>query len=110
MSKIDLSNKVERIEAFEERLGVRIENVSVWFDDEEEDISILFEFHSASGTTISQDITVEIVAYNNRGQIIAKEEDFYFQERFWGFETCKCYLEEISPKNISKIRVYPIAG
>lgn len=107
MNKIDLSKKIERLEAFEEKYAVRIENVSAWFDNDSGWISVLFELHPQVGTTLAKDIVVAIVAYNNKGQIIAKAEESYSAEEFWGFAVSDCFLAEISPQDISKIRIFP---
>lgn len=107
MSKIDLSNKIERIEAFEEKFAVRIESASVWFDDEWDGVSVLFELHPKSGTTIPMNLRVVAAVYNGRGQIITASEQLYSSEEFWGFAIGDLELGEIPLSEISKIRVYP---
>ena len=107
MSKIDLSEKIERLEAFEERHAVRIEGASAWFEYNE--LSVLSELHPRTGTTIGKDLKVVAAAYNSKGQIIAKGEEYCMAESFWGFAVCECYVGEIPLKEISKIKLYPTA-
>jgi hypothetical protein len=109
MIKIDLSNKIERLHAFEEKFSVHIENAAAWFDNEEENISIFFETHPRSGTTISRNLKAVVSVFNNRGQIVTTEEVLYLAENFWGFETSLIALYDLSWDDISKIRIYPAA-
>ncbi len=107
MSMIDLSSKIERLEAFEERLSVRIENASAWFSDGSNYLHVLFELHPQTGTSLSNDIDVIIAVYNSKGQLVAKDRHLYLAKRFWGFEATKCLIGQININEITKIRIYP---
>ena len=109
MSKIDLSGKIERLEAFEEKHKVHIENASAWFDDSNGWVSVLFELHSETGTTLSKDLKVIIAVYNPEGQIVETIETLHQVEKFWGFGLCNRSVGEIPLKDVAKIRIYPIA-
>ncbi len=107
MSKIDLSGKIEHLDAFEEKFHVRLENVSAWLDDEYDGVSVLFELHPKSGTTISINLRVVVAVYNGKGQIITTSEQLYSSEDFWGFAIGDLQLGEIPLNEVYKIRVYP---
>jgi hypothetical protein len=104
---IDLFGRIERLEAFEEKFSVRLENVSAWFDNEYDGVSVLFELHPKSGTAISMNLRVVVAVYNGRGQIITTGEQLYNSEEFWGFAIGDLELGEIPLNEIFKIRIYP---
>ncbi|WP_395050546.1 hypothetical protein [Flavobacterium sp.] len=102
-----LFKKIERLEAFEERLKVRFENISIkvhldnW-------VKVISELHSNNGITIDQSINVECVAYDIDGQILDVSNCNVNNDTFFGFEILEFYFNEngIADK-INKIRLYP---
>lgn len=102
-----LLNKIERLDAFEERLFVRLENISVKVDDESW-VTIFFELHSNKGNTIDETIKVECIAYDSEGQIIAIESNYAIKDRFFGFEVFEFrFAEDKIADKINKLRLYP---
>lgn len=113
MAKIDLTSKIERLEAFEERLGVDFKSISAFMDlddDYDEDsyltVDVRGEIHSASGMQIDQDIIVVFAAYDDLDRIIGTSEARFYSDDFFGLDTFSESVN-ISIPNISKIRVYP---
>jgi len=112
MAKLDLTSKIERLEAFEERLMVSFKSLSAFMDaDEDEDddyimVDVRGEIHAAIGTKIKNDITVVIAIYDNSDRVIGTSESTYYSEDFFGFDTFSESVH-ISVKNIAKIRIYP---
>lgn len=102
-----LLNKVERLEAFEERLSVRFENTSIKVDDDGW-VSILFELHSNKGTTLDGTIVVECTAYDKDGQILGIQNNYAIKDRFFGFEVFELrFAENDIADKINKLRLYP---
>ena len=54
-----LLNKIERLEAFEERLGVRFENISVIVESNDR-FRLFFELYSNSGTSLDENSLLAI--------------------------------------------------
>lgn len=110
MAKIDLTSKIERLAAFEERLAVSFESLSAFIDDNGDDDYIMIdvhgEVHTTSGTKIKNDITVAIAVYDDSDRVIGTSESTYYSDDFFGFDTFSENVH-ISVRNISKIRVYP---
>ena len=106
MSKKDLSGKIERLEAFEEKCAIRLENISAWLNEYNR-LSVLFELYPKTGTTIPNNLKIVVAVYNNNGQIVETGYNCFHAENFWGFEVGNCCLGKITAKDISKIRIYP---
>jgi hypothetical protein len=101
-----LLNKIERLEAFEERLGVRFENISLKVLDNGW-VNLMFELHTDS-TTLEETIKIEGTAYDVDGQILEVETTYAIKDRFFVFEVFKLSFQEdgIADK-INKLRLYP---
>lgn len=111
MAKTDITNKVQRLEAFEERLGVRLEAISAFEsvpddDDDEVDISIRGELHSTNGTNITDHIDLQASFYDAEGRVIETSSDFIQADSFFGFHTfdLSCYLPAGA---CAKVRLVP---
>lgn len=104
-----LIKKIERLEAFEERLGVSIQNLSLKIEDGYQWLTIYFELYSENGTTLEESLHIECVLYNNEGLIIDKASSNIYANDFFGFELVEIYFTgDISKaEQVSKIRIYP---
>ena len=102
-----LLKKIERLEAFEERLSVRFENISIKVDDDGW-VYIFFELQTNKGTTIDNMINIECTLYDVDGQILEVDSKLVLPERFYGFQVFKFSFQEngIADK-INKLRIYP---
>lgn len=112
MSKIDLTSKIEQLEAFEERLGVSFKSLSAFMDADDDDyisIDVLGEIHAAKGTKINDDINVTIAIYDSNDRVVVTSQCGFDSEDFFGFDTFSEQLY-VPVKNISKIRIYPKKG
>jgi len=102
-----LTKKVERLEAFEERLSVRFENISIKAEDDGW-FTLFCEVHSANGSTIEEDIDIECVIYDEEGSILDKENTRIFKDEFFGFEIIDiAFQEDGMADRVGKIRLYP---
>lgn len=110
MSKKDITAIVQRLDAFEERLGVRIEALSAFESkneySEDADIVVRGELHSVSGTTLKQDIKLEVSAYDVEGRVIATDSDYIDSESFFGFHTFEISCD-VTPGIAKKLRLVP---
>lgn len=107
-SKKDLTDLIERVEAFEERLGVRLEGLFAKMEDDGE-LRINGELHARNGTGLEDDIEVTVTAYDSTGRVISVADLFFNSDSFFGFEAFTSYLDfdDIEP---AKLRVYPRAS
>jgi len=101
-----LFNKIERLEAFEERLGVRFENISLRVHDNGW-VQLMFELHSDS-TTLENRITIECTAYDSNGQILDVKNKHALPGYFFVFEVFDIlFMEDGIADKINKLRLYP---
>ncbi|MBG6110603.1 hypothetical protein IWX84_001482 [Flavobacterium sp. CG_9.10] len=102
-----LINRIERLEAFEERLGVSIQNLSVSYNYDYGNSFVFFELHSNEGSTIKDRITVECIYYGIDGSIIYQNDNTVSPADFFGFEVISFRVQDEFLDQISKIRLYP---
>lgn len=112
MPKIDITSRLERFTAFENRLGVDFKGLSAYLDDENDDyliVNVCGEINATTGTKIESDITVVIAVYDKSERVIGTAEFTYYEDNFFGFDTFNECIS-ISVNNISKIKIYPKNG
>jgi len=98
----------ERLEAFEERLGVSIQNISTRIENHLNWFNLFCELHAVSGTTINEDIKIECVLYDKDGLVIDQEDKWINSKKFFGFELITiAFQKEGIAERVSKIRIYP---
>lgn len=117
---ISQSTKLERLEAFEERLGVRLDALYAKIDGsrvyqthnrEFPSIRVTGEIHPANGTALPQRIKIVADAYNAQGQVVdTSERRCLDPEEFFGYETFELHIGGTHPSLIKKIRIYPKAS
>ena len=114
MPQEDITNTVERLELFEERLGVRIEGLYAKFTYNESDkpgyysfsVGLTGELQATKGSKLKDSIFVVAVAYDTEGRVIGVEERWFNKDCFFGLETFEILIRGL-PDKPSKIRVYP---
>ncbi len=112
MSKKDITEIVQRLDAFEDRLGVRIEAMSAFeskdeYEDEAE-ITVRGELHSVHGTSLDQNVTLGVYVYDAEGRVIETASRYIVAKSFFGFHTFEisCY---VTPGIAKRIRLVPTA-
>src|ERR1039458_9695112 len=95
----DVTHLIERLEAFEERMGVRLDGLVAKL--EEGYLTVNFELHSRDGNQIKEDTKVVIAVYDSAGRLIARGTNQSYAAVFFGFEA---FSETIRvPGQITKI-------
>jgi hypothetical protein len=104
-----LIKRIERLEVFEERLGVSIQKISLKLNEGWIWATLYCELHAINGTSIEDSLNLECVLYDNEGSIIDKESSYINANNFFGFELIKLtFTGDISKaQQVSKIRIYP---
>ena len=101
----DITNLIQQLEAFEERLGVRIEAVSAFADDDDS-ITVRGELHCTDGTTLAKDVTIQLSVYDTAGRVIGTSQDYVDAESFFGFHTFEITCYDNS-RAATKLRLFP---
>jgi hypothetical protein len=104
--KQDITSRIERLPAFEERFNVEIRGLYACVDDEY--LSINGEVHSRGGESLSQDIRICTSVQDSSGRVLHLTDTYIDSDDFFSFEAFSEYFE--CPPDYSKIRVYPKAS
>jgi|GEM_PF-2341452 len=99
-----LLQKIERLEAFEDRLKIRIEKLQINMG-EHGYFELFCEINPLVGTEISDNIKIECVIYDTTGGILDIKRDFIMKDNFFGFRIL-CFTIKFN-ETIGKIRIYP---
>lgn len=106
---IEITDRVERMDALEDRAGISIEGLYVVHvsDDYRNQVKVNFDVISQTGKLRSS-IKINIAIYNSKSQQIGTTYSYIDSDDFVGIESCSETIYCDEPP--SKIRVYPTAG
>ena len=105
MAERDITDLIERLEAFEDRLGVNLEGL---FAEVSEDgyVHVNGELHLRDGTELNQDLEIVATIYDSSGRVLNVADTGFYTDSFFGFEAFSLFMN-IGNKHPAKIRVYP---
>lgn len=105
----NLLKKIERLDAFEERLEVQFEKLSIKVDNDDSVwFSLYGELHSTDGTELKNSIDVVCVLYDKEGKILEQSTKYFSHNSFFGFEVFEFRFSEDGIANeVGSIRIYP---
>lgn len=101
----DITNLIERLEAFEDRLGVSLEGLFAVVDTSGY-VRVNGELHLREGTELNQDIEVVATVYDSSGRVIAASDHTFREDSFFAFEVFTFFMD-VSGHPPTKVRVYP---
>lgn len=104
---IEIDN-IERLEMMEEKFGISIEGVFAEFNNEHSTLEVKGEIQATNGTTIDDDIDLQVTAYNSSGKVILSTSRSFYAEDFFGVDSFSTYDDIIEKP--TKIRIYPKKG
>ena len=109
--KGDLTEKIERLELFEERLDVRLEGLSAFLDVDSNFLHVLGELHPRDGTELNTCVELVVTAYEQDGRVAGTSSTSFDPENFFGFEAFnELVCLPLPNMDIIRIRVYPKKG
>ena len=108
MAVEDVTRLVERLEAFEDRVGVRLESLhgAMWENDDGMWLEVRGELHPKSGTKLQQNLQLVIAAYDSSSRIVGIKEKIFLANTFFGFEVFQMHVQ-LDVLKLTRIRVYP---
>ena len=104
--KGDVTHLIERLEAFEDRMAVRLD--ALFAKQEAGDLTVNFELHSRDGSRLKEDTKMVVTVYDAAGRLLAQLSNQSYVEAFFGFETYSFSIRV--PGQIAKIRVIDESG
>lgn len=110
----DYTDKIERVEAFEEKFGVRFEGLFASVADEDGDgphrVIVRGEVHSsAKNSKIKDSLDIVLVVYDEKGRVIGKGDHYLGDDSFFGFDVFEIDLFDV-PGLPARIKLFPKAS
>jgi hypothetical protein len=102
--KREISNVIERVETFEDRLQVRLQGLYAEVDGDW--VIVNGEVHSKSEAGIAEDIEIHTTVYDAQGKVLHTTHSYVSADSFFGFQAFREMFQP-PPSAIAKIRVYP---
>ena len=113
MADIDVTSRIERLEVFEERLGVTLESLSAFVHDNGADSSTYLivrgELQPLNGMELQENVDMVVAAYDVSRRIIGTSSCRYYADELFGLETFD-FTVELPLNQVSKVRLYPKKG
>lgn len=105
----DVSHLIERLEAFEDRLGVSLEGLYASQNTRIGSVAVNGELHPLEGTELSEDVDIVVTLYDVAGRVIGTTSESVRSKNFFGFEAFSKTFYEPGGPPVAKIRIYPKA-
>jgi hypothetical protein len=105
----ELGVVLERLEAFEQRLGVRLDALGIRQGGEVNRGSGLWitgELHAVDGSTLERDVKLVATGYDSAGRVLETDWVLMDSDDFYGFEAFQIFMALEAPP-LAKIRLYP---
>jgi hypothetical protein len=101
----EVTNRVERMQAAEDRLGISFEAIFADYEtsDYGNSLTVNFDVTAATGG-LASDIEVVVSAYNSAGQLVATTHDYIPEDEFFGIDSKS--LNATCPQEPAKIRLF----
>ncbi len=109
MATADVTNLIERLEAFEDRVGVRLESLGAELRTLLNNgffLNVRGELHPQSGTELPRDVELVIAAYDTSSKIVGTSSRHFEAGGFFGFEIFEVMIQ-IHVDNLKRIRIFP---
>ena len=109
LHKGEVTDKIERLEVFEEKYDVRFDSLSAFQsydeDDDEFTVKIFGELYARAGTSIDQDLDIIAALYDEEGKLIQLESNTIYKDDFFGFYAFHLHVWSVVTAP-SRIRLY----
>ena len=101
---VEITDRVERLDALEERFGVALEGIYVVYQSGSSP-KVIANFDVVSRGDVPDYLQVHVSAYNEKGQLIGTNYTYVNEEGFPGIKSCS---EKLDCASIPvKVRIYP---
>ena len=107
MAYTNVSDLIERLEAFEDRLNVRIEALSAHLSPFNDDyiVEVRGELHPKAGMELGHDnLELTAAVYDSHSRVIGTGGGWFSKDKFFGFEVF-CIDVHVPVNNLKRIRI-----
>lgn len=102
----DITSITERLEAFEDRVGLRLEGLYARFDRESEQVEVTGEAHATAGMELESSVQLVVSVYDAQGRVISTSSTYVDSDSFFGFEVFDITAFNVSLKP-ARVRIFP---
>lgn len=102
-----LLKKVERLEVFEERAGVKLEGLCVRISPDSNRFEVNGELYPRDGLHLSRTVELVFTIYGKDGGVLSTTSQTFYKDSFYGFEPFSVDIYNVEASKVGKIRVYP---
>lgn len=107
----DYTDRLERVEEFETKFGVRFEGLyaSVTSDDEDGPfrITVRGEVHARSkNSKIKDSLDVVFVVYDEKGRVVGKSDHYLSEDSFFAFDVFEIDIWDVA-REPARLRLFP---
>lgn len=106
----DVTHLLERLEAFEDRVGVSLEGLYAARDAESGSLEVNGELHPRDGAELENDVDIVVTLHDSAGRVLEVTTEYINSDKFFGFEVFSTYVSGGDKLPLAKIRIYPKAG
>jgi len=105
--KKDISEKVEKMESIEKKLGIKISGIycEMEFEDNEYKVSLSAEV-TAEDDALENSIEIKMAVYDEKNRVVAEESTTLYEDDFSGFDTLNLSVYNLIQKP-EKIKIFP---
>lgn len=100
-----LKSKVERIEEFENKKGIRLESIS--FSVQDDSLTVFFDLFAIEQGKLKEKVLIKCVCYDKDGDIIGSDDVSIYPDDFMGYASMDIYIGDIDTKRIERVRICP---
>lgn len=107
MSKTEI-NVIECIKKMEEKLGINLNCLYAEYEKHDQGflyVTVAGEVIALNGESINDDISIIMIVYNDKGQVVGRSSEWIEAENFMGFSSfdISCSISQLPVK----VKVYP---
>jgi len=107
MPKEDVTSIVERVEATEKRVGVRLDAISAFYYQDEfvDGYSVQVLGDILAVDEIVEDFSVVAGIYDSNNRLVGRDDYPVFSDEYFGFESFEIHVEGLPCRVPGKVRV-----
>ncbi|MBB1011109.1 hypothetical protein BXY47_1583 [Dietzia kunjamensis] len=107
--RIEVTDKVQRIESIERKLGVSIQSIFAEWRKDKFSEEVIVNFDILSQEDLNSTLVVTASIYNAKNQLIATDEEWISEDSFIGFQSVSIAVDDVpEPPTLIRLSVKPL--
>lgn len=104
------SSLIQRIEALEDKLGIKLSGINVDISEDDESsytITVMGEILAKSGGSLESSLSIKVSVLDKFGKVIGTGDQWVNNDRFYAIDTLNIMIDTKN-KNIETIKIFPV--